>query len=539
MRYSDPRIPRVALVGLCTVLGVLYLGIIFSCSPPGGQESAGLTIVISASSPRTLVPNVDMNASSYVVAGTGPGGATFSTTMTSGATTTISALAPGAWTVTASGKNAAGTLITYGSAPAQVSTGTASTVNISVTPIVGPGSLSLTVTWPAASVIAPSLKAQLLPSTGSPATLTFSPPSNGSASYSGSGIMNGYFTLTLQLYDGATLVMGAVDVVEIVQGQTTSGTYAFSAVNSKGSIAVNITPNLLNPLTVTMSGQPLSAVGPGSAVTLGANVAAGTGNVTYAWYVNGVAQTLGSSLTLNSSAAPLVVGTYRVDVVAFTADGLRAGSATYALSVQVLTSQSYTTNFPVAENPLSQSGNWIEGQAVGLDWNNVLSTPGLVQGQGPSSVAYADPTAILAGTWGANQTAQATVYSVNQTASYYQEVELRLRSSVIAHSITGYEITFRCLQDANAYMQIVRWNGPLGSFTYLNSFGGAQYGVKTGDIVKATIVGNLITVYKNGVVLGTATDSTYATGSPGIGFDYGCGSTYGDFGFTSFTASSP
>ena len=516
------------------------LGMLLSCKLPSAQQMTGLTVVIGASSAsRTLVPNVDMNAASYLISGSGPSGASFSTTLSSGTSTTIPVLASGSWTVSASGKNAAGTLITYGSASTQVSTGSTSTVNITVTPIVGPGSLSLTVSWPTASVASPSIQAQLVPASGNPIPLTFSTPANGSASYSGSGIMNGYYTLTLQLFDGTALVMGAVDVVEIVQGQTTSGTYAFSAVNpADGKITVNITPNLLNPLAVAMNGQPASAVGSGTAVTLSASVPAGTGNVIYAWYVNGVSQAVASSFTLNSAASPLSVGTYRVDATAFTADGLRAGSVTATVNVQSVQT-SYTTSFPLSETPISENGNWINGGTVGLDWNNALTTPGLAQGQGPSSVAYSDPTAILAGAWGPNQTAQATVHSVNQTSSYYQEVELRLRTVIAPHSITGYEINFRCLKTSSAYMQIVRWNGALGSFTILNSYSGAQYGVANGDFVKASISGNQISVYINGVLMGSATDSTFPSGNPGIGFDYGCGTTYGDFGLTSFAASSP
>jgi hypothetical protein len=284
------------------------------------------------------VPGIDMNATSYVISGTGPSGATFSTVVSTGGSSTISPLASGTWTVTASGKNAAGTFITFGSATAQVSTGNTATVNITPTLIAGPGSLSLTVTWPASSVASPSVKAQLLPTTGSPVALVFSTPSNGSATYSGSGIQNGYYTLTLQLFDGSTPVMGAVDVVEIVQGQTTNGVYNFSAVNAFGTVAVNITPNLLNPLTVTMSGQPSTTMGPGTPVTLGASVPAGTGNVTYAWYVNGVSKALGASFTVNSATSPLAAGTYRVDVTAFTADGLRAGSATTTVTVGTLDS---------------------------------------------------------------------------------------------------------------------------------------------------------------------------------------------------------
>jgi hypothetical protein len=203
------------------------------------------------------------------------------------------------------------------------------------------------------------------------------------------------------------------------------------------------------------------------------------------------------------------------------------------------TAQTFSTSFPLAENPISEGGSWINGGVVGLDWNNVLTTPGLAQGQGPSSAAYSDPTALLAGNWGPDQTVQATVYSLNQNPDYYQEVELRLRSSLSAHSCAGYEINFRCLQTSDAYMQIVRWNGPIGSFTYISSYSGAQFGVANGDVVKATIVGNVINVYKNGTLIGTGTDSTYATGNPGIGFDFGCGSTYTDFGFTNVTASSP
>ena len=326
--------PRVALGVL--VVGILVVVATGSCKlPSSGSETTGLTVSVSAANPRTLVPNIDMNAVSYAIAGTGPGGATFSTTLAAGASTTIASLVSGAWTVTATGQNAAGTLITFGSATAQVSTGTVSTVAITATPIVGPGSLSLTVSWPTASVAAPSIQAQLLPATGSATTLAFSTPANGSSSYSGSGIMNGYYTLTIQLFDGSTLVMGAVDVVEIVQGQTTSGTYAFSTVNNKGVISVNISPNPLNPITVTMSGQQ-ATVASGTPVTLSATVPAGTGNVTYAWYVNGVSQALGTSFTLNSSTSPLSIGTYRVDVTAFTANGARAGSATTTVTVAAL-----------------------------------------------------------------------------------------------------------------------------------------------------------------------------------------------------------
>ena len=128
---------------------------------------------------------------------------------------------------------------------------------------------------------------------------------------------------------------------------------------------------------------------------------------------------------------------------------------------------------------------------------------------------------------------------MNQNDNIYEEVELRLRSSLSAHIATGYEILFRCSKSQNAYAEIVRWNGPLGSFTYLDRHKGAQYGVATGDVVKATIAGNVITAYINGVQVAQATDSTYPTGHPGMGFFLqGTTGVNRDYGFTSFTADS-
>jgi hypothetical protein len=72
----------------------------------------------------------------------------------------------------------------------------------------------------------------------------------------------------------------------------------------------------------------------------------------------------------------------------------------------------------------------------------------------------------------------------------------------------------------------------------LDARGGTPYGVADGDIVKATIVGNVITAYINGVQVLQATDGTYASGSPGIGFYLrGVPGVNRDYGFTSFTAS--
>jgi hypothetical protein len=196
----------------------------------------------------------------------------------------------------------------------------------------------------------------------------------------------------------------------------------------------------------------------------------------------------------------------------------------------------YTTNFSATEGPVSGEGTWIGGHTVGLDWSDIQITPARAHGAVLSPGRFNDPTAILTGSWNPNQTVQATVYSVNQTDSVYEEVELRLRSRLVAHRCTGYEIDFRVSSSTAAYLAIVRWNGPLGRFTYLATYRGSRYGVSDGDVIKASIIGSTIRVYKNGEQIGIVTDRSYATGSPGMGFDGPIGANT-NWGFSSFMAS--
>ncbi|MGH2398043.1 MAG: hypothetical protein ACRDFW_13940, partial [bacterium] len=198
----------------------------------------------------------------------------------------------------------------------------------------------------------------------------------------------------------------------------------------------------------------------------------------------------------------------------------------------------YTTNFPATENPISEGGRWINGESVGLDWKDVRTIPGLAFGADASGTPnYNDPTAILKGTWGPNQTAQGTVHSVNQrSGNVFQEVEFRLRTTISAHWNAGYEVNFRCTHDGSQYVEIVRWNGPRGNFTYVKT--GSGPGIRDGDVVKATISGNVITAYINGVPVLQGTDGTFTSGNPGIGFYLnGAAGANADYGFTTFTAS--
>jgi hypothetical protein len=246
-----------------------------------------------------------------------------------------------------------------------------------------------------------------------------------------------------------------------------------------------------------------------------------------------------SSLVAMNSKCPLVLSSIAIVLLTVV---LYWDRATGRLDIRAPTSishpkhRTYTTTFSLAEDPISEGDNWIGGRTVGLDWSNIQTTPAHAYGAVLTPGNYNDPTALLTGSWGANQTAEATVYSTIQSDTDYDEVELRLRSALSAHVCTGYEIDFRVSSSPKAYLAIVRWNGALGNFTYLVTYRGSRYGVSNGDVIKASMVGTTITVYKNGIQIGGATDHTYATGAPGIGMDGPIG-TNRNWGFSSFTAS--
>src|SRR6202035_54803 len=254
---------------------------------------------------------------------------------------------------------------------------------------------------------------------------------------------------------------------------------------------------------------------------------------------------LGAEITTAPYAATWISnqtsnGSHLLTAVARNVAGNTTTSSAVPVSVTNTSLKPYSTTFALTENPISEGSNWINGGVTGVDWGNVRTTPGLAFGTVVSGAPpFNDSTALLAGTWTSNQMAQATVHTVNQTKAIYEEVELRLRSTITAHSSTGYEFDYRCTADGSQYVVIVRWNGLLNHFTYLSSTKAPiGPGLHNGDVVTATAIGSTLTAYINGVKIVQVTDSTYSDGSPGMGF-YNQRGTLGnnsDYGFTSFTA---
>jgi hypothetical protein len=213
---------------------------------------------------------------------------------------------------------------------------------------------------------------------------------------------------------------------------------------------------------------------------------------------------------------------------------------------------SYTTRFPLTENPISENGAWVTGKKNGLDWQDIRTAGGVAFGtQSGVSSFFDDSVAVLTGNWAATQTVSATVKVTNPNSTAYEEVELWVRTTISPGAIKGYEVNFRTTSDGSQYIGIVRWLGPLGSPACAagcayDIIGGECFGypggLRNGDTIKVTISGFAITAYVNGVerCQRTDTNATYPSGNPGIGHWFRANGASGlavsDYGLTSFSA---
>lgn len=216
-----------------------------------------------------------------------------------------------------------------------------------------------------------------------------------------------------------------------------------------------------------------------------------------------------------------------------------SGGTTATTNCTIVSGSTYSTNFSLTEDPLSEGGKWINGKAVGLDWNNVRSASGRAFASDFTGVPsrYSDPIAHLNTAFTPNQFAQGTVARApGYSPPDGHEVELLLRFQITARNARGYEV----LWAHTGQIAIVRWNGPVGDYTPLPGVDGIQIGAPVeGDVLRAEIVGSVIRVYKNGSLVVTApSDTTWTSGQPGIGFWPLAGATLASFGWKTFSAGS-
>ena len=349
-----------------------------------------------------------------------------------------------------------------------------------------------------------------------------------------------------KIYRGGTQVgvTGALSYTDTGLAASTTYSYTVSAYDAAGNTSAQSAPVSATTATADTQAPTVSITSPANnqtvsgATTITANAADNVGVVGVQFQLDG--GSLGAEKTsppysINWDTTQTANGSHVLTAVARDAAGNKTSSSAVTVTTNNTFPRPYSTTFPLTEKPISEGGNWISAVAgtQGNLWSDVYTSSHFAYGPALPD-QYGDPTAMLAGSWTPDQSAQATVRVVSPRSDCCHEVEIRLRVAMGPNSITGYEINCS-VSTSTFYVQAVRWNGANGDFTYLP--GGASTNCVDGDVLKASIIGSTISVYKNGTLLFTTNDSTFASGAPGIGLYQTGSGNFNDFGFSSFTAS--
>ena len=314
-------IPYLALIAItfitisCTMLdpntGSMILGI-----DPGFQIN-------------TVLPDINMIPAQYEFHGEGPNGGSFDVSDDQ-LPVYQRGLEFGEWTITVNVKNVDGIIIAQGTQTATVHTGEVITLQIPIRPVSGHGTLDLAVFWNEADINLPSLQGQLTLDNGTTIDLDFPTIDPGHTQCIQENIPTGYHTLIIQLLDNDVHVAGAVEVIRVIDNQTTSAVFEFYDINqSGGDISIILTPQMDEPLDIELTGQEVE-IFEGDSMTVTATAPIDVGTVEYMWYINGEYKGTGETLLIENNLLP---GVYRLDVTAFTSDHRRAGSLTHTFTV--------------------------------------------------------------------------------------------------------------------------------------------------------------------------------------------------------------
>ena len=142
---------------------------------PGDEKVGSLIIEMGSAGldAKTIDPGISMDIVTWDISGSGPGEQSFSDDGVSGGTHTQANLSVGVWTVTVEGNNAEGTKIAEGTEAFSITAGDTTTVSVTVLPVVGTGTLSVTLTWPTLTSADIDIGATLTSDDGTAADITF------------------------------------------------------------------------------------------------------------------------------------------------------------------------------------------------------------------------------------------------------------------------------------------------------------------------------------------------------------------------------
>ncbi|TVR58242.1 MAG: hypothetical protein EA426_10475 [Spirochaetaceae bacterium] len=305
----------------------VLLAFVGACAVSTGPDSSIGSVrfrIVDGPSALAVGPD-DTEIAGYRVYGFGPSGRTVEVPFSS-LEVTIGDLLAGSWSFVVDAENAGGIPVLSGQAETVVESGQTTSVDITLAPIDGVGTLIVEVRWPNGTLDSEEVTATLAAyegtGFGTPDDLTpFDMSENGETTlYRYEGLHEaGYYMLYTEVSDssgtpwenaGAVRIMNALETVVMIDLET-------------GSVEITITAAPQNPLTVALSASGDLVFPEENTVTVTADVEGGTPPYTYAWFLNG-ALVDGETTNQIVIGDGLAAGRYRLSLIV--SDGEVLGS---------------------------------------------------------------------------------------------------------------------------------------------------------------------------------------------------------------------
>ncbi len=422
-------------------------------NPEHDQQDGTMGILKLALTPtdyflsKTIQPDLDLNIAGYNLYGRGPSEAAFEQTGIDNETVVQMALKPGDWEIFAEGLNAAGVAIGQGSLQIRLEAGVLAKGEIQIGPIAGLGILEIQVSWPESILIEPDLRGALGSTGEAPVQMEFNISSHPPSAVFHDTLISGYYTVSLQLWEGSTVAWGTVEAARILADHTSRRIYDLSCEMNLSAVDLTIIEVLQNPVEIVLYGvQDYVEPGMEYTVTASTNIPVDT----YQWYLQGtlLSGEIDSLITFHGDLSP---GKYWLDVVVtcnniisserviFTVlDGDTAAGTTGILVINEIMAD------PAAVS--DGTGEWFEVVNTGTTAVNVQNW--CICDEGQDSHTIADSTVIPMGAY--------YIFGINSDSTINGGVQVNYQYSGI--TLTNSEDEIILVDQNREVVDAVRWS---------------------------------------------------------------------------------
>jgi len=213
---------------------IILLLITVSCSSPlvDVTSTGDMNLTLDQSAMKSIISDLDTVPASYRIEGFNATGSTFDV-VTADTNIQFPDLSPGLWQISVCAYNSIDQVIAEGTGSLDVLPGGYAAMTVVLYETTGSGSLDFSVIWNADLVYSETLEITLTNLNGDVIPMTYNHISGIAAGLT-ENLSAGFYTLEVQLFDDFSLVMGAMELIQIREGGQTDINLDFAQLNKAG-----------------------------------------------------------------------------------------------------------------------------------------------------------------------------------------------------------------------------------------------------------------------------------------------------------------